>query len=190
MSKSVSSTHAAEPSTATVEPRRGFVAKATALVLGALAYAGPALAGLAAFFHPWGQKGQAGQFVRLATLDALPEDGTPRKFAVVMDRTDAWNRFPKEPVGAVYLRRTGSNAVEALQVVCPHAGCFIDFDSEKKIFYCPCHLANFELSGKRTEGKFDSPRDMDTLDVEVRDKEVWVKFQTYQTNTPKKVDQA
>jgi Rieske Fe-S protein len=190
MPKSVSSAPVAGASAAAAEPRRGFMAKAAAVALAVFAYAGPVVAGVAAFLHPWGKKGQAGQFIRLTSLEGLPSDGTPQKFAVVMDRADAWNRFPNEPVGAVYLRRTGEKSVEALQVVCPHAGCFIDFDAEKKQFSCPCHLANFALDGKRTEGEFDSPRDMDTLEVELRGADVWVKFQTFQSNTPQKVAQA
>jgi Rieske Fe-S protein len=170
------------------EPRRGFLAKALAVGLGVVAYAGPVVAGLAALLNPLRQKGGGEQWVGLTTVDALPEDGAPSRFPVVMDRTDAWNRFPREPVGAVYLRRLGESQVAALHVVCPHAGCFIDYDATKGHFYCPCHLANFDLDGRRAPGAFDSPRDMDTLDVEIRDGgAVWVRFQNFQSNTPKKV---
>jgi nitrite reductase/ring-hydroxylating ferredoxin subunit len=161
-----------------------------AVLMGAVALAVPAAAGVVSFLNPLRQKSAAGKFLRLATLETLPEDGTPRKFPVVMDRTDAWNHFASEPVGAVFLRRT-DKGVEALQVVCPHAGCYISYDEQNKKLYCPCHQASFALDGKRTDAQSNSPRDLDTLEVELRnDHEVWVKYETFRTGTPQKVAEA
>jgi len=173
------------------DDRRGFLGNATAVLLGALGLAVPAVAGIVTALNPLRQKSQAGQSIRLATLDVLPEDGTPRKFPVVADRTDAWNRFPNEPVGAVFLRRTGAKQVEAIHVVCPHAGCFVDYVAKEDEFLCPCHMAHFDLTGKRKDENSPSPRDLDTLEVEIRgDSEVWVKFQNFRTGTPDKVVEA
>ncbi len=129
--------------------------------------------------------------MRLASLDVLPENGTPQKVLVIADRTDAWNRYPREPIGAVFLRRVGRQ-VTALQVVCPHAGCSINFEPSAGggKFFCPCHLASFDLAGNRTDSTSPSPRNMDTLDVEIRNNsEVWVKFQTFSIGTSRKVAQ-
>jgi menaquinol-cytochrome c reductase iron-sulfur subunit len=178
------------------EPRRGFVVKLTAVALGAAAFAAPVVSGVVAFVSPLrrkeGEGGGSGDLVRLATLAALPEDGTPRKFTILRDRADAWNLFPNEPVGAVYLRRAGPEQVEAIQVVCPHAGCFVGFDPEKGHFVCPCHMANFELSGKRMDATSASPRDLDSLEVEVRKEDgeswVYVKFQNFRIGTAEKTE--
>ena len=103
-------------------------------------------------------------------------------------RVDAWNKYPNAPIGAIYLRRTGDGQVEALNVVCPHAGCFIDFLSGEKKFYCPCHNSRFGLDGAIADRKSPSPRGMDSLEVEVRNgTEVWVKFQNFQTGHSEKV---
>jgi menaquinol-cytochrome c reductase iron-sulfur subunit len=176
----------------TGKTRRGFFEQAAAVLLGCVAFVVPAVTGLLAFLNPLRQKSQGGQFMRLTTLDSLPEDGTPRKIPVVADRTDAWNRFPAEPIGAVFLRRVGGE-VKALQVICPHAGCSIGIQSaaEGPAFLCPCHIAHFDIDGKRTDATSPSPRDMDSLDVEVRNtNEVWVKFQTFRLGTPSKIAQA
>lgn len=172
------------------ETRRRFLSQVAAVVCGGFALLVPAVAGIAAFLNPLRQKSQSGDFMKLASLDMLPDDGTPRKVPVIADRVDAWNTYPAEPIGAVYLRRTG-NEVMALQVICPHAGCSIDFTptAEGGKFFCPCHLASFDLAGKRTDATSPSPRDMDSLDVEVRDNAVWVKFQTFGLGTGKKVAQ-
>jgi menaquinol-cytochrome c reductase iron-sulfur subunit len=110
---------------------------------------------------------------------------------VVADCSDAWNRYPAEPVGAVFLRRNGADVL-AFQVICPHAGCSIGLEGSGSggKFFCPCHAASFDLSGKRMDATSPSPRDMDTLDVEIRNKnEVWVKFQTFGVGTAAKVAQ-
>jgi nitrite reductase/ring-hydroxylating ferredoxin subunit len=156
------------------------------------ALAVPSAIGIASALNPLRQKGQGGDFFRVASLDVLPEDGTPRKFPIIADRRDAWTLFPNEPIGSVWLRRVGPKAVKALCVVCPHAGCFIGYDAKSGQFLCPCHLAYFDLDGLRTDASSQSPRDMDALDEpEIRGgKEVWVKFQNFQTGTPDKIAEA
>ena len=173
------------------ENRRGFIGQTVALICGGGAMLVPAVVGIVAFLNPLREKSQSGRFMRLASLDMLPEDGTPRKVPVIADRADAWNVYPEEPIGAVFLRRN-SDGVSALQVICPHAGCSIDFQHTPSggKFFCPCHMANFDLAGKRTDITPPSPRDMDTLEVEIRNQnEVWVMFQTFDVGTAKKVAQ-
>jgi len=176
------------------EPRRGFLGKALAILPGAVALLTPLAAGTAAFLNPLRQKGQAGKPQRLASLDTLPADGTPVKTTVLMDQVDAWNRVPNQPVGAVYLRRVGEK-VEAFNVVCPHAGCSVEYKEDVdpptgqkvKKFFCPCHVASFDLSGHRTDATSPSPRDLDQLAVEIRNgSEVWVQFQNFQVGISKK----
>jgi Rieske Fe-S protein len=178
--------------------RRGFLVKIFAILGGTTALLVPTALGTASFFSPLlRQRKKSGDFLRLTTLDVLPEDGAPMKFAVIAERTDAWNRYPNESIGAVYLRRLpnqdGKGAVEALQVICPHAGCSIMYEPGDKggRFFCPCHSAAFDLAGTRTDTMSPSPRDMDTLETEIRNgNEIWVKFQTFATGTSKKNAQA
>jgi menaquinol-cytochrome c reductase iron-sulfur subunit len=103
---------------------------------------------------------------------------------VVSDRTDAWTRYEATPVGAVFLRKEGER-VQALNVVCPHAGCSVNLAPDGTHFTCPCHRSRFALDGAREAGP--SPRDLDTLDVEVRDGQVWVRFQDFRPGTEEKI---
>ena len=156
------------------------------------------IAGLcAAIIHPLRQKGQTGQSVRLGSLDTLPTDGTPVKSTVLMDQVDAWNRAANQPVGAVFLRRVGEK-VQAFNVVCPHAGCSVEYKEEldpstnqkTAKFFCPCHVASFDLTGRRTDATSPSPRDLDELTVELKGPEIWVQFQNFQVGIPSKVPTA
>jgi len=167
--------------------RRGFIKEACAVILGAIATLVPLASGLVVFLDPLRRKSQAGEFVRVASLQGLPEDGSPRKFAVIASRTDAWNKSPQTPIGAVYLRRAGEKSVQALNVVCPHAGCFVDYNPAANGYGCPCHNSTFALSGQISSPTSPAPRGLDELEVQIRNEnEVWVKFQNFRAGEAKK----
>jgi menaquinol-cytochrome c reductase iron-sulfur subunit len=168
--------------------RRGFLKKFCATVLGAVLGLAPVAAGLRVMLDPLRRRGVAGSLVRVTSLDALPADGVPRKFPVLADRTDAWNKFQNVPVGAVYLRRTTAGKLEALNVVCPHAGCFVDFSADRGKFLCPCHNSLFAVDGKLADASSPAARGLDSLEVELRhEREVWVKFQNFEAGKVEKV---
>jgi len=176
------------------EDRRGFIASVVALGSAAVAVLVPALAAVAAFFHPLRQKGGGRKLVKVADLTALPDDGTPQMFPVITDETDAWTRATNQTVGSVYLRRPpgGEKPVVAFQVVCPHAGCTIRYEKtdEGGRFLCPCHEAHFDLDGKPVGESSRSPRPMDELEVEINDNEVSVEFMNFRTGIAEKVPEA
>src|SRR6266540_455312 len=126
-----------------VNGRRGFLKRLLAGVISAVLGLVPVGAGLTVLLDPLRRKTRADDAVPVAALDALPEDGVPPKFPVLATRTDAWNKFTQVPVGAIYLRRLSGGKLQAFNVVCPHAGCFVDFDAERGRFLCPCHNSTF-----------------------------------------------
>jgi menaquinol-cytochrome c reductase iron-sulfur subunit len=171
--------------------RRDFFKQISAGIIGAILGLFPVGAGLAVFLDPLRRKSAANGAVRVASLEALPNDGIPRKFPVLAARVDAWNKFSQTAIGAVYLRRTNDGQVQAFNVVCPHAGCFVDFLPEKGHYHCPCHNSTFTVAGSIGDRTSPSPRGLDSLVVEVREgKEVWVKFQNYQAGRAEKVPAA
>ena len=162
---------------------RGFLAAGSGLVAALLA----PLAGLGVLLDPLRRKSTLGKPIRVTTLAALPSDGVPRKFPIVADRTDAWNKFQKVPIGAIYLRRTEASTIEAFNVACPHAGCFVDYRGEEDHFLCPCHNSRFNLDGSIQNPDSPSPRGMDSLVVEIRNnEEVWVQYQKFQAGHAEK----
>jgi menaquinol-cytochrome c reductase iron-sulfur subunit len=168
--------------------RRAFFKKAASVVLGGLAVAAPAGAGMMVLLDPLRRKSEESTFIQITSLRSLPEDGVPRKFVVLASQTDAWNRNPSMPIGAVYLRRTGTTSVQAFNVVCPHAGCFVDFVPGRQSYVCPCHNSTFALDGKINDRKSPSPRGLDELAVEIRGEgEVWVRYQNFLAGHEKKI---
>lgn len=168
--------------------RRNFLAQAAAIVIGGVLAVVSPLAGLFVFLDPLRRKSESGGAVLVASLASLPENGEPRKFSVLATRVDAWNRTPNVPVGAVYLQRMKDDTVRALNVVCPHAGCFVDFRPARNHFHCPCHNSSFALDGKVLDPKSPSPRALDDLKVEIRKgTEIWVTFQNFRAGVHDKI---
>src|SRR5690349_21381546 len=90
---------------------RRTLVKAAAIAIGGIITAIPPLAGLFVLLDPLRRKSDARGFVRVGSLGSLPESGEPRKLPVLDTQIDAWNRTPDVPVGAVYVQRTGTDAV-------------------------------------------------------------------------------
>jgi Rieske Fe-S protein len=168
--------------------RRRFVRALGAAVLAGAAITPPLAAGIATFLHPVKRRAGEGTWVRVASLPAVPNDNVPRRFLVVADQVNAWNRVPNVAVGAVFLRRTAPDTVHALNVVCPHAGCLVDYVAGDKNFLCPCHNSTFAIDGAINDPRSPSPRPMDSLEVEIRDSDqVWVRFRNFRTGLAVKV---
>ena len=168
--------------------RRDFFKKIFAGGIGALLALFPVGAGLAVFLDPLRRKSAATGALRVTTLEAVPNDGIPRKFAVLATRVDAWNKFNLVPIGAVYLRRTADNQLQAFNVVCPHAGCFVDFLPDRGHYLCPCHNSTFSVAGKIDDPSSPAARGLDALEVEVRGgEEIWVKYQNFQAGRAEKI---
>ena len=182
------STSAAATSAAGTElkPRRSFLKSALAALVGGIVVVVPAAAGLLVWLDPLRRKRGGADYVPVTTLDALPPDGKPRKFRIIADRTDAWTKYPRSPIGAVYLKRTPER-LTAFNVVCPHAGCFVDVAKDGDSFLCPCHNSKFHPDGSIVVGQCVSPRGLDELEVETTpDGQVRVRFQNFVAGRPER----
>lgn len=152
-------------------PRRRFVTGLFAGLAGLVAVAAAVAPGLAVLFDPLRKRKvtQGGSWTRVASLAQIPADGKPRQFKVVeQEPRDKWNLYEPQPVGAVFLMRTSSDADPvALSSICPHLGCGVDYDAKKNLIVCPCHNGQFGVDGKQTQDSTVSPRDLDPLEVRV-----------------------
>ncbi len=173
---------ASDPATAAEDQRRGFLGKLMAVVIGGVVSMVPLLAGLYTIFDPLRRKSAQGAPLFVARLDALKPGGPPQRFPVIADRTDAWNRYPKDAIGAVYLQLLpDGQTISSFNVICPHAGCAVSYNAAEGLYKCPCHTSDFNADGSVKAGP--SPRGMDKMETEIRDvdgqKQVWVKFVNY-----------
>ncbi len=180
-----------DPAPALPPPRRSFLYQASALIVSLIVGLSPVAAGLAFFADPLlrrrpTMKGASSDgFLPVAKKSELPVDGTPVRFALLADKVDAWNVFPHQTIGTVYLRLINDQVI-AFNDVCPHLGCKIDYKPATKSFFCPCHASAFNLDGEKTNPI--PPRGMDTLEVRIDDGgQVWVKYINFQRGKAEKV---
>ncbi|QDU39284.1 Cytochrome b6-f complex iron-sulfur subunit [Maioricimonas rarisocia] len=165
-------------------PRRHFVLHVLTLAISSIVALVPLVTGLIFVLDPLlrKKKSSGGEFVRVTSTSAIPPNGTPMAFIIRADKQDAWNKFPNSELGSVYLMKNEADEIVCFNARCPHLGCTVDYKSGKDSFVCPCHDSAFKLDGTRTNAI--PPRDMDTLEVEVRDDtEVWVRFENFAAGT-------
>ena len=184
------------------QPRRNFMVEFLAAAIGVVVGVVPAITGGLFFLHPLFKgkdeknadtasrpdapvKDDKGRLKTSVTLESLPDDGTPLQLKMLDDIVDAWNLFPNQEIGSIWIRKVGDQVI-AFNTICPHLGCAVEHRAAKGDFYCPCHLSSFDLDGK-TQNEIP-PRDMDTLDVAVKDDgTVWVKYEKFRGAISEKV---
>lgn len=167
-------------------PRRGFLAALGSIVIGGLITLTPVVSGVFFFLDPILRRrsnfkgGDAQGFIAVADLKKLPDDGTPVRFVIRADKTDAWNLSKNQTIGSVYLRKMPGDQVIAFNDTCPHLGCKVEYQAGNHSFLCPCHASAFELDGKPTNKI--PPRGLDVLEsrVDADDGKIWVKYEEFQ----------
>jgi menaquinol-cytochrome c reductase iron-sulfur subunit len=126
----------------------------------------------------------------LARLSELTE-GVPKSFSILAERQDAWVRYPREPLGSVWLLRQpagSSEPVIAYTAECPHLGCSVNLSADGQRFACPCHNSAFTLEG--TPVNSIPPRPMDRLAVQLSDDadpRIRVRFERFRTMAEEKI---
>lgn len=63
--------------------------------------------------------------------------------SVVVDIKDGF------PIAVV---RTGDSTAVALSATCTHEGCIMEYATAQNVLHCPCHDADFDLSGAVLRG--------------------------------------
>lgn len=131
--------------------------------------------------------------------------GEPVLVALAGSRRDAWTHYARETIGRVWLvRRTGRRTppdqaqVDAFSAICPHLGCSTQFDASRGRFVCPCHRAEFHLSGEAVDDEQlgfqnPAPRGLDSLPCRIVQEEpsgawwVEVEYERFESGLSKKV---
>ncbi len=171
--------------------RRGFMVKIAAIVVGGITSIIPAVFAGGFFLTPLLKKRDDAEeksdgFVRVGSTASLVPGGAPLAFKIRGIKIDAWTTYAEAAIGSVYVLMDEAGALTAFNATCTHLGCTVNYKSEENSFACPCHDSAFALDGERTNDI--PPRNMDTLEVEIRNKEeVWVKYQSFRAGTSGKI---
>jgi Rieske Fe-S protein len=170
--------------------RRTFLGKAVFAIHGIIG-AVVGLPFLATFLAPFTRNAEHTEtnFKSVGRLEDFPVD-VPSRVPIMGKKVDAWTRDNEVVLGNVWVVRepSGKDNFTVYTAECPHLGCAIKWSD--KNFLCPCHGSQFGVSGGRLEEantSNPSPRDMDKLEHRLKDGEVWVRFQRFETGTNKTI---
>jgi menaquinol-cytochrome c reductase iron-sulfur subunit len=108
----------------------------------------------------------------LSEFSSLTE---PVLHTIQMEQVDGWRKGISERV--VYVTKDKLGRLCVLSSICPHLGCTVPWDDDRKEFVCPCHDSVFAPDGSRISGP--SLRGMDTLETSVQDGQLLVRFQYF-----------
>jgi Rieske Fe-S protein len=92
---------------------------------------------------------------------------------------DGWVSAQNVVLGAAFLRKR--DTIEAVSAVCPHLGCAVGWQSDKKHFLCACHDSVFGENGDKGSGP--AARGLDPLPVAVKDGRLQLTWVRYKLDT-------
>ncbi|MCJ7498521.1 MAG: ubiquinol-cytochrome c reductase iron-sulfur subunit, partial [candidate division Zixibacteria bacterium] len=88
-------------------------------------------------------------------------------------------------VSSVWVIKNSSSEVTVYSPVCPHLGCYYNWNPQNEHFECPCHNSVFSISGKVLAGP--SPRQLDTLSSRIENGTLFVRWEQFKAGIPEKV---
>jgi menaquinol-cytochrome c reductase iron-sulfur subunit len=121
----------------------------------------------------WSDVGPVGDLASLTT---------PVQRSLTVEQVDGWRKAISEKV--VYVTKNPQGQLDVLSAVCPHLGCSVQWRATKQQFICPCHGAVFSPDGARLGGP--APRGMDTLQSQIQNGHLMVKYQYFRQLVPTK----
>lgn len=121
----------------------------------------------------WSDAGPASDFATITN---------PVERSITVEQIDGWRKTVAEKI--VYVSKTPTGQLEVLSAVCPHLGCSVQWRSSKHEFECPCHAASFGPDGSRSGGP--APRGMDSLETQVQNGRLMVRYQYFRQLVPTK----
>jgi menaquinol-cytochrome c reductase iron-sulfur subunit len=121
----------------------------------------------------WSDIGPASDFASIST---------PVSRQISVEAIDGWEKTGSNRV--VYVTKSTSGQLEVLSAVCPHLGCSVQWADAEHKFRCPCHGATYAADGAKLGGP--APRGMDSLNSQVQNGRLMVKYQSFRQLVPTK----
>jgi quinol---cytochrome c reductase iron-sulfur subunit, bacillus type len=121
----------------------------------------------------WSDAGPAKDFAAITA---------PTKVQITIEQRDGWRKVLSEK--AIYVVKGSDARPRVLSAVCPHLGCSIGWNEDRRQFVCPCHNGTFAPDGTLLAGP--PPRGMDELDAMVEDGRLKVRYQYFRQLVPTK----
>ena len=126
-------------------------------------------------------KKKSRSYFKVTSLDSIP-DNEPVEPSFVMTEEDAFIKETK--AREVWVIKKSDSNITVFSPICPHLGCRYQWNSNSKLFVCPCHHSVFDIDGKVLSGP--SPRPLDTLPQKIKDNNLYVLWERFKPGIEKK----
>jgi Rieske Fe-S protein len=123
-------------------------------------------------------------FADAGAIDSIPV-GTWTLLPIEIMRQDGWAKTRQSRSIWVLAKGTAPSDVEVLSPICPHLGCPVAWLTNVSQFRCPCHGGTFSKDGTLVGGP--PPRGMDSLEFQIRDGHLWVRWQDFRIGVPERI---
>lgn len=123
-------------------------------------------------------KASEATWIELGPLSAIPENQLVRK-NILVSQEAGWGRFNAPRL--LWVMRKGES-VTIFSSVCPHLGCSVNVKEEA--FACACHGSKWNQTGEKTAGP--APRSLDTLEHQIENGILKVRYQDFKQGTETK----
>ena len=123
------------------------------------------------------------EWVPVAKVDELPV-GEPKDLQYSETIKDGW--LQTKSTKGIWAIKDKDNQVTVFSPICPHLGCGYRWDSQDRLFKCPCHGSIYDIEGNVKGGP--APRPLDTLPVKVENGELLVIYKQYKSGLSKQVE--
>jgi menaquinol-cytochrome c reductase iron-sulfur subunit len=111
----------------------------------------------------------------VGSLSEFASLSEPAMRTIQIQQIDGWRKTVSEK--AVYITKDRRDQLCVLSSICPHLGCTVPWNKEKKQFICPCHGGTISADGSRVSGP--AQRGMDTLETSVENGKLLVRFEYF-----------
>ena len=122
-------------------------------------------------------------FADAGPLDSISV-GTWTLLPIEIVRQDGWAKTRQSRSIWVLVKGTGGE-VQVLSTICTHLGCQIGWSADTSQFHCPCHGGTFSKDGSLVSGP--PPRGMDSLESQIRDGHLWVRWQDFRISVRERI---
>jgi menaquinol-cytochrome c reductase iron-sulfur subunit len=123
-------------------------------------------------------------FADAGAVDSIPV-GTWTLLPIEIVRQDGWAKARQSRSIWVRVKGTAPGEVQVLSPICTHLGCPIGWSADTSQFHCPCHGGTFDKDGSLVSGP--PPRGMDSLESQIRDGHLWVRWQDFRISVPERI---
>ena len=127
-------------------------------------------------------KARSSEWLKVTAINSLPE-GRPVDIRFMAELKEAY--IHDTVLHAACVIKHSPDEITVYSPVCPHLGCYYQWDQQTGQFECPCHASVFALDGKVLGGP--APRPLDTLQAKVENGNLFIKWERFQVGTPVKI---